>query len=51
MSGSNVKGTQRPVCGKCNSGYVYVTKKGIVCRRCGAVTPTAKTGPGSGSGE
>ncbi len=31
------KKNSRPVCKKCSSGYIYITKKKIVCRRCGHI--------------
>jgi uncharacterized Zn ribbon protein len=36
--------SKRPVCERCKSGYVYITKKKIVCRRCGYEAPVQKTG-------
>ena len=37
------KKNKRPLCSKCGSGYIYITKSKIVCRRCGFVEQKEKT--------
>lgn len=49
---SNVKtNVRRPVCETCGSGYIYITQKKIVCRRCGHVQYKRKTTMHHGGGE
>ncbi len=32
------KNSLKPHCKKCLSGFVYHTKKGLICRRCGGLS-------------
>lgn len=38
------KKNKRPMCKNCGSGYIYITKAKIVCRRCGYVEKKENAG-------